>query len=271
MDDAKPAPALQRARGSAGAVLQRVGETTRLRRLRQEGCLKLRFPRVAAGPLEAVTINTAGGLTGGDRIDLSLALEAGTQASVTTQAAERVYRARDGAAEVTNRIEMAPGASLSWLPQETILFEGGRLRRRLELDCTADGRFLLCEAVLLGRAAMGESVATGLYRDSWRVRRDGRLVFAEEMRLEGDLAATIASPAGLYGAGAFATVLWQSEGGAERVENLRAMAGPLGGVSAFDGLLVARLLAPSGLDLRARLVPLLRALSNTGLPRLWWL
>ncbi len=246
---------------------QREGRT-RLSRLRQEGCLKLRFPKVGAGPAQAVLVNTAGGLAGGDRLDQSFAVEEAGHLCVTTQAAERVYRSLGAAATVRTGVSVAAGAGFSWLPQETILFDGGRLSRRLDVDAEAGSRLLLCESVILGREAMGESVAEGLLEERWRVRLAGRLVFADNLRLHGDLAGQTARAAGLAGHRAFATVL--ATGSGCDLSALRALLGPSGGASRLEeGLLVARLVAPSGIELRRRLVPALALLENGPLPRLW--
>ncbi|MCQ8783182.1 urease accessory protein UreD [Mangrovibrevibacter kandeliae] len=259
---------LQRARGTARAVVHAPeGASTRLKRLHQAGCLKLRFPRLPQA--EAVLINTSGGLTGGDRIEQHYEVGAAAGLTVTTQACERIYRASAGTAEVATTVAVGEEAELAWLPQETILFDGGRLRRRLELDCAASSRFLVVESVILGRQAMGESLRSGLLHERWRIRRDGRLVFAEDLRLGGDLERLTVAAAGLGGATAFATVLLQAEALEPALEAARRIIGEAGGASRFDGLLVCRLVAESGQALRRRLVPLLHALSTRPLPRLW--
>ncbi len=100
-----------------------------------------------------------------------------------------------------------PGATLRWLPQETILFDRARLHRGIEVDLSEGASLLLAEAVIFGRTAMGESVRSGELIDRWRIRRDGRLVFAETLRLGGDIGALLARPAAGNGAVALATVL----------------------------------------------------------------
>lgn len=263
------APRLQRAAGRVAVSVEAENGRTRLKRLHQAGCLKLRFPRLPDGNLEGVLINTAGGLTGGDRLHADYAAGAGATLVVTTQAAERVYRAASGMAEAETSIRIGEHASFAFLPQETILFDGGRLRRRLSVDGAATSRFFLCESVILGRQMMGERVGEGLFRDSWRVRRDGRLVFAEELRLAGDIEAVVRQKAALAGRLAFATVLCQTREADAALATVRDLLGTSGGASLVEGLLVARFVAPNGFALRKRLVPLLSVLANGPLPRVW--
>lgn len=261
---------LQRARGAANIGVAGDGGSTRLRRLFQDGCAKMRLPRAGqVAGLEAVLINTAGGLTGGDRLSWSADAGAGSTLTLTTQACERLYRASDGQAEVRTRLCAGPAAVIEWLPQETIFFNGARLDRRLEVDLAEDARLLAVEAMVLGRTAMGERVRHGALRERWRVRRAGRLVFAEELRLAGDIEGRGAGPATLAGACAFATVLLVAEGAERRLAAVRAALGAAGGASAFEGKLVARVVATNGLELRRALMPALEVLREARLPRVW--
>lgn len=260
---------LQRASGRAAAEFRLTDGRTRLARLHQGGCLKLRFPRVSGDPAEAVVINSSGGLTGGDRLTLGFALGARAGLTVTTQACERIYRAASGAAEVATTIAVGEGATLLYLPQETILFDGGALSRRLEVECAASSRLLLCESVVLGRTAMGETVRGGQLRDRWRVRRDGRLVHADDLRFAGAIEDIGAEAASLAGAKAFSTILYQASDAEANLEPLRALIGPAGGASAFAGMVALRIVAENGFALRKRLVPILSALAGGLLPRVW--
>lgn len=262
--------ALQRARGEIDARFGPVAGRTCIRRLRQAGSLKLRIPRLPGGEAEAVAINTAGGLAGGDRLAQRFHVEPGARLTVTTQACERVYAALgDTAAELSTRLAVGEGAEALFLPQETILFDRARLRRTLDVDCAATGRFLLTESVLLGREAMGETLREGLLHDRWRVRHAGRLVFADDLRLAGDLAALARRPAVLAGARAFATVLWTPRAEGPSLPAIRELLGDNGGAGEIGDLAVARLVADGGYALRARLVPLLAALSGAPLPQVW--
>lgn len=271
-------PALQRVRGEGRLAVKSLGGRTRIDRLYQEGAAKIRLPHGTDGDgLEAVLINTAGGLTGGDRIAWSLDLAPGTRVSATTQACEKTYKADPGAhAEVNVRLSLGAGASLAWLPQETILFDRAALRRTIDVDMEAGARLLLVEPLLFGRLAMGESVAAGSFHDRWRIRHAGRLVHAEEFAIGGAIGATLAETAVAGGGCAAATLLLVAEDAAERLDAVRACLGDAGAASAWavgagkPGKLLARIVAADGYALRKVLVPLIRLLNGqAGLPRIW--
>ncbi len=260
----------QRAFGCGRLAVGADGGRTRLQRLYQEGSAKLRLPRARGPSLEAVIINSAGGMTGGDRFAWTVQTGAGAHAVLTTQACERVYRASADTARVDVQLTLESGARLDWLPQETILFDGSALSRTITAELAEDAVLLLCEAVILGRHAMGETFARGAFHDRWRIRRQGRLVFADDLRLDGDIPHQIHQPALLAGAGAFATLLLVDAGADTHLDAVRAAVEGLGGASAFDGKLVARLAAADGLTLRRALIPALLALGATP-PAVWTL
>ncbi|HCL64615.1 MAG TPA: urease accessory protein, partial [Rhizobium sp.] len=198
----------QRARGVGRLVTKPLGGRTRIAELYQEGAAKIRLPQTFSAEMEAVLINTAGGLTGGDRLDWSFSAGPDTFLTATTQACEKVYKASAGTAEVVTRIDVASGATVHWLPQESILFDNASLTRRLEVDLDESAEFVAVEALLLGRKAMGEAMANGTFRDRWRIRRGGRLVHAEDLRMEENVADLTALAAVLAGKVAFATVFY---------------------------------------------------------------
>lgn len=264
---------LQRARGHGRLAAKASAAGTRLDVLFQEGCAKIRLPKTFDGTMEAVLINTAGGLTGGDRILWELEARAGTRLTATTQACERAYKAQASTATVETRIAVGADARVDWLPQETILFDQSALSRRLEVDLAEDATFLAVEPVLLGRKAMGERVETGLFRDRWRIRRAGLLIHAEETALAGGVAALTAEAAMLAGACAFATVLFCGHAAETHVEPLRSLlADGEGGVSQWQDKLVLRLVAIDGFALRKKLVPIISHLrGGAGVPKVWTL
>jgi urease accessory protein len=265
-------PELERARGRLGLVVRNDGVDS-IADLRQEGCGRFLFPaRAANEPLQAVIANTAGGLTGGDRFDVMVGLGEHARASIATQACEKIYRSGSGAGRVRTRLRLDAGAKLHWLPQETILFEGSRLERQLDIEMSGSARLLVAEAVILGRAAMGETLATASFRDSWRIRRDGRLAFAEETACDGAWRETAAARAATGEAGAFATVILaarDAEASCGPARDILESHGIDGGASVVDGLLIVRLVAGPGLALRRGLVPLLEYLGGQALPRVW--
>jgi urease accessory protein len=262
---------LQRTKGEARLTFKQVAGATCTDRLFQSGAAKVRLPHVPRGePPQAVLINSAGGLTGGDRMAWAVDVARGCRAVVTTQACERIYRSAGGEAEVAATLSVAPGARLDWLPQETILFDGGRLARRIEVDLADDAVLLVVEAILFGREARGECMRAGLFRDSWRVRRGGRLAFADELRFDWADAGLLHRSAVLNGAGAMATMLLVGGDPERHTPALRRIVGAAGGVSAWDGKLLARIAAEGGAALRQVLIPgLVELLDGAALPKIW--
>ncbi|RKQ67885.1 urease accessory protein UreD [Oceanibaculum indicum] len=266
-------PPLQRLRGRMEISAKLVAGHTRLDRLYQEGSAKARLPKTPGTALEAILINTGGGMTGGDRLHVGVAAGAGAHLVATSQAAEKIYRSPQGEALMETRLEVGAGGRLDWLPQETILFQGGRFGRRLEADVAADGALLIVESTIFGRTARGEEVTDGQFADRWRVRRAGRLVFADTTRLDGDIATLLDRPAVAGGGRAVAALLHVTGDAEERLDAVRAVLehhpAVEGGVSAWNGLLHARLVARTGIALRAALIELLQVLRGQPMPRAW--
>lgn len=268
---------LQRARGRAEVGFAVRDGATRLARLAQEGQAKIRLPKVhGAEPATAVLINTAGGIAGGDRIVWGARFGEGARACVTSQAAERVYRSSqtDGGlfGEIETRLVVETGAEAEWLPQETILFDRAHLSRRLVVEMAADARALMVEAIVFGRTAMGEEVESCRLVDRWRIRRGGRLVFADTFRVEGATRELLAGRATGGGARAFATVVLAAPDAEARLDDVREVAeagGSVAGASAFDGLLVARLANADARALRGDLAKLIVHIRRADLPRVW--
>ena len=247
---------------------------TRLERLYQEGAAKIRLPRLPGTPLEAVLINTGGGLTGGDRLEWNVEAGPGATVIATTQACEKVYRSSGGEARVTCNLKVGEGGFLAWIPQETILFDQSALTRRLEIDLAPGARALIVESAIFGRTAMGERVVRARFRDHWRLRVGGRLIHAENLAFDGAVDDILRERAGGNGAIAMATVLLIGEGAIEMLPSAQALLGPQDGVSAWSvggsGKLLARLLARDGHALRQGLIPLMRLLNGeAGLPKIW--
>ncbi len=255
-----------RAVGRLALTVTHDGRRSRRTRVYEDGPLRARFPNGPA--LEAVIINTAGGIAGGDHFGFEIDVCEAAELTATTAAAEKVYRALDVPARVDVRLSVAPAGKLIWLPQEMILFQGARLRRTVEIDLGAEATLLFVEAVVFGRTAMGETVTDGELFDRWRVRRSGELIFADALRLDGAVGATLARTAVAAGHCAVATVL-VVPGDADVLERARGL-GFRGeaGISAWNGVILARLVAPDGAALRHDLQTLLAALHGSP-PRLW--
>lgn len=277
-------PAAQRVAGRARLFCGKGEGRTRLQQLYQDGSAKIRLPAVQGDPLEAVLINTAGGMTGGDRLGWTIEVGAGASASITTQACEKVYRAAADRAETSAGLRVGPGGRIAWLPQETIVFDRAAFARTLDVDLAEDAEALVLEATLFGRLAMGERTVQGSFHDRWRVRQGGVLIHAEDFRLGPDIAATLQRRAATGGALAVATLLLVSPQAEDLLDKVRAIigdpgiGGPVisdcGGASFWSvgrsGKLLARLCAGDGYQLRKRLVPLVELLNGrAGLPKLW--
>jgi len=277
-------PAAQRVAGRGRLFCGKSGGRTRLQRLYQDGSAKIRMPAVQGDPLEAVLINTAGGLTGGDRLGWTIEVGEGASASITTQACEKIYRAASDRAETTVSLDVGAGGQIAWLPQETIVFDRAAFARTLDVELAAGAEALLLEATLFGRLAMGEQTALGHFHDRWRVWQDGRLIHAEDFRIGSDIAAGLQCQAAAGRARAIATMLLVSPRAETLLERARAIIGEAmtggpaisewGGASFWSvgqsGKLLARLTAGDGYQLRKRLVPLVELLNGqAGLPKLW--
>ncbi len=257
--------------GRVGFAKNPAGQTV-LSTLHQAGAAKIRLPAVyGSDHAEAVLINTAGGLTDGDRLETEVTVEPGADAVVTTQACERIYRAAgNDAARIDNRLTVTDGAKLAWLPQETILFDGGRVERSISVDLSDDADFLGVESLILGRESMGEAVKNGSVRDHWRIRRGGRLIFADGFALDGDLAETIDRPALLSGNRYLSTIICCRDNLEGVLDPVRQALAEVGAASVFGGKLIARIACNNGQRLREVLARALEILMNgRPLPRVW--
>lgn len=246
---------------------------TLLRRLAQSGSARLLFPRVAGGLREAVIVNTSGGLAGGDSFDVEVEAGAHARLTLTTQAAEKIYRTTDLPARMETHLRLQRGAALDWIPQEAILFNAARLTRRLEVEMPADASLLVAESVVFGRTERGETVRAGHFADRWRIRREGKLIFAEQSLFSGDIAAQLAKASVAGGGAAICAALYVAPDAEARAEEMRAAmqeaAGAQGGISAWNGMLALRLVAQDGFALRQRLAALLRRLRGVNNPSVW--
>lgn len=246
----------------------------RLSWLFQQGAGKAMLPRVHADRPEVVFLNTAGGLTGGDDLQLSLSLGDGVRAVATTQTAERAYASLGAPARMTVRLQAGAGAVLHWLPQETILFENSTLHRRTDIDLAGDAELVMGETLVLGRAAMGETVSHLTCLDVRCVRRDGRPVLFDPFRLTTDALAARAGPAMLGDAVAVAMLARVAPAAEDGIGAVRAMLvdlpdGVRGAASGWDGRLVVRLMASDAFGLRRVVARLLTVMTGRPLPRVW--
>ncbi len=221
--------------------------------------------------MQAVLINTAGGVTGGDRFSVTAKIDENAALTLTTQAAERAYKAQTGQTGlIDNRLQVARGGHVNWLPQETILFDGCALNRRLVVDLAKDATALIAEPLVLGRAAMGEQVRSGHFSDRIALHRDGKLLFLDCLRLGADMAAHMDAPWIAGGAQAMAAVILVHPSVEAHLDPVRAMLPATAGASLIlPDLLFIRILATDSHLLRQALIPVLMRLSNDDLPRPW--
>lgn len=260
-----------RAVGELRLSVKRRGPRTVIDRFRQSGSVKCLFPRGSGPEMQAVLINTAGGVTGGDRFDTAVRAAADTALTLTTQACERAYRAQAGqVGDIRTRLRVAAGARLNWLPQETIVFDRSDIVRRLSVELAQGATFLMTEPMIFGRAAMGEIVTACRFVDRIDIRRDGVPLYLDAMRLEGDVQAHLSRAFVAGGAGAMASVLLVSDRAEAHLEPVRQMLPETAGASLLrQDVLVLRVLAEDGFALRKSLIPILNRLSGGPLPRCW--
>jgi urease accessory protein len=263
--------AANRARGAVSFDVHQADGVTRRRALHESGSLRVRFPSPEGEGLSAVFVNTAGGIAGGDRFDIDIVASEGARLTLTSAAAEKVYRTESSASVLNIALKAQAHSHLAWLPQETILFDRARVLRHIDIDLAETASLLFCEIVVFGRAAMGERMQRGEFVDHWRMRRGGRLVFAENIHLDGDIGEKLARPAIANGGTAIGTALVVpgDEALVERIRGLsESLAGEVG-ISAWNGFAMARFCAQDAAALRADMTAVLGRASSSALPRLW--
>ena len=264
---------LQRSAGEARVSFRVADGRTRLFDLYQSGCSKIRFPR-RDHDVEGVLINTSGGLTDDDELAFSGTWAPKASAVLTSQAAERVYKSRGAPARVVTTLKVDDGASAAWVPQETIVFDGGSLERRTEVELAANATFFAVESMVFGRAAMGEVVRDGYVSDRWRVSVDGHLCLVDNFTLksgpEGAITDVMARGAIADGATAWGTIIVaDAEPRLDAVRAAVSEADCLAGASDLGELLVARIIAKDSRALRAAITNVYEAVRGTALPRVW--
>jgi urease accessory protein len=269
---------LQRSEGLARLVLGGSAHGTRIVDIFQRSPIRIMFPGIPGAPVEeAVVVNTAGGIAGGDRLESAVTVLANASVTVTSQTAERVYRALNEPALIDTRLKMCEAAKLAWLPQETIVFNGGRMRRNTEIEISAGAELLALEWLVLGRAAHGEEIVGGQITDGWQVRLDGRLIWADRFRATDDVFPRLRSRALLADFKAIGTLIYFGPDAEARVQFLRDLAPQLQchcATTAVSGLVIARLAARAAAELKAGLREILLQFERTRqgpfrMPKMW--
>ena len=265
--DGLTSPKLQRAHGQIALTFC----GNKLEELYQSGCAKLMLPKTYDEMTEAVMLNTSGGITGGDRLNVKIQVENGAVVA-TSQTAERLYRSITEPAKIEITLRAYNAATLHWLPQETIIFDGAELDRTVCLDMSADSKCLLAETIVMGREAMGEDIRVCHFTDNWRLYREGQLFHAESLRLTDRVAEIMAVPAGGNGARLLSTILYagfDAEQMAGLLNSVVEACSSKCAMSCWNDRLVIRLMSPHPRFARADIKKLLCALSGQPLPRVW--
>jgi len=248
---------LQRAQGSGRIVLSGSEKGTSIIDVFQRFPIRIMFPRVDGCAIkEAVLVNTAGGIAGGDQFETAVTALTNASITVTSQAAEKVYRALSQPAHIATKLKVCEGAKLAWLPQETITFNCARLNRETEIELSSGAELLALEWLVLGRLAHGEEMLGGHITDSWRVRKDGRLIWADTFRATDEMFPYLRGKALLSNCKAIATLIYFGPHLERRLEFLRDIAPSLEchcAATSVGGLIVVRLAAEVPSDLRLAL------------------
>ncbi|MDH4611788.1 urease accessory protein UreD [Pseudomonas sp. BN102] len=254
----------------------RDGAATRPVLRRHQGPLRVQKHLHAEGPevCQHIIVHPPGGIVGGDRLDISAHVGERAWAQLTSPGAAKWYRAANPAFQDV-ALSVEAGATLEWLPQETIVFSGAQAEIATRIELADDARLCYWDMVALGRPAAGERFAEGHFQAQLDIRRNGTLLWHERQRIEGN-DGLLDSPIGLAGQPVFATLIATGEIDAGLLERCRdhPCAGR-GDLTQLPGLLVARCLASEALHARAWLIDLWRLLRPALLgreakpPRIW--
>jgi urease accessory protein len=271
---------MQRSEGLARLVLGGSARGTQIVDLFERSPIRIMFPGARDAPVEeAVVVNTAGGIAGGDRLECSVTVLANASVTVTSQAAERVYRALSEPALIDTRLKLRQAAKLAWLPQETIVYNGARMQRNTQIEISAEAEMLALEWLVFGRAAHGEEIVDGQIIDGWQVKLDGRLIWADRFRATGDVFPRLRTPVLLADFKAIGTLIYFGPDAEAVVQFMRALAPELPChcvTTMVSGLVITRLAAGDAAELKEGLRKILlnfnrtRAQGPFRVPKMWW-
>jgi urease accessory protein len=270
---------LERANGAGRIVLTGDESVTRVAEVYQKFPIGILFPKIGDGQIkEAVIINMSGGVAGGDRFEIEVVALNRASFAVTTQAAEKIYRALDRPARVATKLKVCESAKLAWLPQETIIFNKARIRRQTEIDLCSGAEVIALEWLVLGRAASGEEVVSGYILDSWRIRMDGHLIWADGFLVADEAFAQLHRKALLSNWRAVGTLIYFGPNLDARLRCLREIAASLDcecAATIVGAIIIVRVAAPVSRNLKRGLRSLLDQFSRElgrgpfGVPKMW--
>ena len=246
---------------------------TKLNQLHQSGSLKCLFPRQHGKGIQAVILNCAGGMTGGDSFELNIRAGSQTDVTLTSQTAERIYGAKSGQkGQISTTLHVEDKATLRWIPQETILFDQSALERILRVELERDTTFLFVESVVFGRLEMGETLHSVYFNDRIEVYRAGTPLYFDFVHLNGNLAKELDKPAIANGARTVTLLLFISPDAKVRLATLNKMLPTTAGASLlYSDTIILRMLTRDSYKMRKSLIPILQYLTNNELPKCWTL
>jgi urease accessory protein len=263
------------------AVADKDGQT-RLSDLYQSDPCRVLFPRPAAGaPLEAVIVTTSGGIVGGDRISVEIEAGDNSTATITTQAAEKIYRSAGSDSRLSINVTVGANALLEWMPQETILFDGARLRRTTDISLAPGSRLLCGEFLVFGRRARDEQFGQGFLHDSWRLTESGHLIWADALHLDDDIGAVMNRASSFGGAACLATLVFRADDAGDHLDAVRQILQAasdnrcMAAATCFRSLLIMRFLGADAAATRQAVTEFWSAFRSAvltlpiRLPRVW--
>jgi urease accessory protein len=236
--------------------------------------VRILTPSVQGGIPEAVLANTSGGIAGGDTSHVDILVAQNAQALVTGQAAEKIYRSIDMPASIRTVIKIEDDSTLEYLPQESILFDGAKLNRAVNISLGARSYLLLSEMFVLGRWAMKEDFTRGIFLDRWSIDVAGQPIWREGLRVEGGLS-SLSSSLGFANARALATIFYVGANAGEVLGLARDAIGPMGGATIVRDMLVVRMLGNEAGMLKQQLGEIISVIRAAALgrpaevPRVW--
>jgi len=267
-------PAFVRASGRISVDARFLNAATRASRVSEEGSLRVRFPREEGEELSCVAINTGGGVTGGDKMSVEINAGPSAKLAFTSAAAEKIYRSAGACAEIKTHLTAQAGAILAFLPQETIIYNGARVRRFVDVHLDGAASALLCDLNCIGRTQMNENVDRLYLHDRWRISIGSVLDFADTTKLDGDATTLLRHPAIAGGASCFGTLIAASPQNADIERKWRAIAEQINGrlvlaTGRVGHILVTRMIAQEMVYMREAATRLIEAAGLVSLPRSW--
>ena len=268
--EAEILPKLQRASGRIELGFIFKNNLHSLSHLHQSGCLKALIPKNYSTVPDVVLVNTSGGITGGDKLQIQAGVHQKAHVCITSQTAERVYKSSQGMGEIEVELNLSENSKLDWIPQETILFDKSAVQRSIKVNMSNNSYLFMVESIILGRKAMGENVTNNLFVDRWQILRDNKPTYLEALKLSN--ANELSGLATLGKNKALATLLYVAPDSEERLQQMRELLAKydsLGAATAWDGKLIVRLIAESPQFLRSALIDIITQFRKMSLPRVW--